>query len=578
MAFRTPNTVSTGEGTYNIKEKTFSGSGKAPAGYKKVPEPTVETTPIVTTNTKNGTTTVSTSGFPSQVSAKRATRRARTANRKAQRIRRAVTQTRQNASERKRKSAQTDRRLARTEAAIKSRRPKPTSIPKTFKGKPTAGTPTLKSLQVAAKTGALKTNQKGFVTTPPVRKATRELKQAKKAVRKTTGLTGPLTQGQKTFARRVAKKTPLSPRVVAAQTLAEQSGEAAQQREAEGNHNWLNIGYFDSGPGELTRDATWSNPKAAADATVRFLKGQEFGPSEGIKAILPASKGRSDREQIAAIANSGWASNPGYQELIEGTHDLIGVKQNPKAVKRLQRAKADAKSLGLNTSKVGEPAKKVVTRFKAAMVAAKELEKAKLPYVWGGGHGDLASRPTGGGLDCSGAVSYVLNKIGALKGSLVSGDMGSALSPGPGAITVFYNPVHTFMRIGNRYFGTSTTNPGGGAGFIEGTPDDLSKYSVGHVPGLGKQQALQLGITDLSGSTSFPGLSLSGSGTTATIESGASTTKGKPGFSQKPITPAQKARRKFKRLDELGVGSSEPPSDEVSPTLKRLEEKYGVAA
>lgn len=337
-------------------------------------------------------------------------------------------------------------------------------------------------------------------------------------------LTGPLTPGQKVFAKTLAKETKLSPRVAGAWALAEQSGDAAKQREAEGNHNWLNIGYSDSGPMGLTADKTWSSPKLAAKATAEFLKGQKYGASAGIQSILSA-RGKGPQAQIEAIGKSGWATNPAYTQSIAGTFSLVGVK----AKKPLP--------------------KKVMNRFHAGVVAAKELEKAKLPYVWGGGHGDPASRPTGGGLDCSGAVSYVLNKMGVLKGSLTSGDMGSVLRPGPGAVTVFYNPEHTFMRIGKKYFGTSNANPSGGAGFIPGSvagPEAASgSYNVGHVAGLGKKVAVALGIptgaTGASASTSFPGMTLSDGGTVATLTS-SGTTVDKPGFSNKPIklSPGQR--------------------------------------
>lgn len=480
---------------------------------------------------------------------------------------------------------------------VRSKKYQPPKLPSTkpvkFEGKPTAGTPTLKSLQVAKKTGTLRVNKRGFATTPPVRAAARELKKAKLVVKKSgPKIAGPLTHGQKVFAKRVAAKTALSPRVVAAQALAEESGSAAAQREAEGNQNWLNIGMTDSGPISLTQDRAWSHPKSAADATVAFLKGKKYGASPGIQAILPESKGKSDKGQIAAIAHSGWATNPDYQSSIEGTHALVSAKPgNPKATKRLAKAKVKAEKVGLDVGKpsshVGPAPKKVVTRFKAAKRAMKEVEG--LPYVWGGGHGSATSSPTGGGLDCSGAVGYVLNKIHAMKGSLTSGDMGSVLKPGPGALTVFYNGEHTFLRLGNEYWGTSVGDSGAGGLGPHPAPSAgyLASYSVGHVAGLGKKQALQLGFKNLGevGTQSFPGMTLSSSGTTATIDSGAGATVGKPGFSSKPIqlTPVQEARRKLHKLDQLGVEAGTPTTqtDGSAPStseLSRLEQKYSGAA
>ena len=51
----------------------------------------------------------------------------------------------------------------------------------------------------------------------------------------------------------------MDPHVVASWMLAEESGGAARSREAEGNHNWLNIGWTDSGRYSTT-GAVWSDP------------------------------------------------------------------------------------------------------------------------------------------------------------------------------------------------------------------------------------------------------------------------------------------------------------------------------
>lgn len=105
------------------------------------------------------------------------------------------------------------------------------------------------------------------------------------------------------------------------------------------------------------------------------------------------------------------------------------------------------------------------------VAAANRLDRAAFPYVWGGGH--QASPAPFGPMDCSGAVSYVLQQGGVKIPTMVSGALMSAGQPGPGAVTVFANPGHTFMRIGNRYFGTSGSNPGGGAGWF---PDPGAQY------------------------------------------------------------------------------------------------------
>ena len=118
-----------------------------------------------------------------------------------------------------------------------------------------------------------------------------------------------------------------------------------------------------------------------------------------------------------------------------------------------------------------------------AVARANQLERAHLPYVYGGHHGDRGPitnpRP---GLDCSSAVSYVLGIP-----PRVSGQFESYGRPGEGPITIYANPEHVLMRIGRRFFGTSRTNPDGGPGWIDPAPSAsyLSRFTVRHVDGAG---------------------------------------------------------------------------------------------
>jgi len=196
-------------------------------------------------------------------------------------------------------------------------------------------------------------------------------KQAQRVVSKFgKTVTGPLTEGQKIFINTVAKETGLSPRVIAAQVLAEQSGSAATQREAEGNHNWLNIGYFDSGPDpSITGDKGWSNPRTAGKLTAQFFKGKKFGASAGIKNIVN-TRGQSDAAQINAIVNSGWASS-GYGGTLQGTYSQVGVKN--KNTKKLRQAKKTLLEQKKNLSRSGLDVAKVAG-------ASRDSLKLKGPY------------------------------------------------------------------------------------------------------------------------------------------------------------------------------------------------------
>ena len=132
-----------------------------------------------------------------------------------------------------------------------------------------------------------------------------------------TGAQSQLTSDQQQFASRLAAQTGLDPSVISAWLLAEESGSAAQSRQAKNNNDWLNIGYTDSGT-YGSADSIWSNPISAADATAGWLKGQNTIPgygtaSSGIQGILNTA-GQPASVQIAALQNSGWASS-GYPSL-----------------------------------------------------------------------------------------------------------------------------------------------------------------------------------------------------------------------------------------------------------------------
>ena len=140
------------------------------------------------------------------------------------------------------------------------------------------------------------------------------------------GAQSQLTSGQQQFAARLAAQTGLDPSVISAWLLAEESGGAAQSRQAQNNNDWLNIGYTDSGT-YGSADSIWSDPITAADATAGWLKGQNTIPgygtaSSGIQAIL-GTAGQAPAVQIAALQNSGWASS-GYPSLPSLYQQLAG--------------------------------------------------------------------------------------------------------------------------------------------------------------------------------------------------------------------------------------------------------------
>lgn len=121
---------------------------------------------------------------------------------------------------------------------------------------------------------------------------------------------------------------------------------------------------------------------------------------------------------------------------------------------------------------------KITRRIERFVSRATKIDTAGPSYQWGGGHG---ARPAklGTPVDCSGAVAQILRT-----NPRVSGEMGKVLKPGRGRVNVYYNEGHTFMEIDGKFFGTSGSNPGGGAGWIPRSKMDkayLKGFKVGHV-------------------------------------------------------------------------------------------------
>lgn len=276
-----------------------------------------------------------------------------------------------------------------------------------------------------------------------------------------------LTPGQEQFATHLAGLTGLNPNVIKAWTLAEMSGNAATQRETAGNQNWLNIAYYDAGPGKITHDNVWKNPVTAAQATADFLNGRKYGAASGIRAILRYA-GKSPEAQLRAIWSSPWASshyNNGRDLL--GTYKMFATQPattppqvntpaltsaapaaadataptqttgyDPKAIQALNLIRSNAKAAKIPsiTFRIPQVDAPIVTDTPQSSRAARTpagqaalgsnvgnaiVKAAKqflgLPYSWGGG--SLTGPSTGiergantKGFDCSGLARYAIYK------------------------------------------------------------------------------------------------------------------------------------------------------------------------
>lgn len=117
----------------------------------------------------------------------------------------------------------------------------------------------------------------------------------------------------------------------------------------------------------------------------------------------------------------------------------------------------------------------------AATERANVIDAKRLPYKWGGGHGGKVNPRTTGPLDCSGAVSAVLGIDPRVSGQFET--WGRAGDGGSRGVTIYANGTHVLMKINGRFFGTSASNPGGGAGWIPSSAISkayLRKFTVRH--------------------------------------------------------------------------------------------------
>ena len=128
---------------------------------------------------------------------------------------------------------------------------------------------------------------------------------------------------------------------------------------------------------------------------------------------------------------------------------------------------------------IAAPSGPLLTRL---VTVANEIAAASIPYCYGGGHVTPA-RPSHGtychnaanehisgstyhGLDCSSAVSMLLQVSGVNTPTLDSTEFMSFGDPGPGTyLTIWANPTHVFVTLDGDDWGTSDANPYGGPGW-----------------------------------------------------------------------------------------------------------------
>lgn len=479
-----------------------------------------------------------------------------------------------------------------------------------FRGQGIVGTPSVDSVTKAARKRQLRRDGKNL-TTPEVRQTRRKVKRARREVRKARAA---LQTPRKNLMK--AGLDPEQARILAT-VLKTGRKMGASQKEmlaavqtalVESNISNPTVATdHDSLGWRQERQMYYPNPTNVKASSRRFF---EETASQGKGAGMTAGQ-LAQSVQRSAFPERYDERTGEAQPLLQAFRSAGNA--SPKAKARLERAEANAEDAARKAARLGieaeglvtpevarnigirEPEnagvpRRIVQSFKGMVGAAKQLEGWQLPYVWGGGHGTqkVGDPRDYGGLDCSSTVSHILQQGGVNMPTVVSGDFGAYTKPGPGAITILYNPEHVLMKIGNKYFGTSGTNPGGGPGWLDKSLGDSEmasgKYNIGHVPGFGPEVAKKMNL-DPDSYRQFPGMSVSGN--TATVTSGG-TVSYEPTFSDSPIVagdgPTKRKTRQQRiigQLRELGynvtskgvfkVGEGRQPSE-----YEAAKDRFGI--
>jgi hypothetical protein len=163
---------------------------------------------------------------------------------------------------------------------------------------------------------------------------------------------------------------------------------------------------------------------------------------------------------------------PTLDDQLQAVSQIVGVQPT--------QPTTDVLALGGGNAASGATSPDAPNSVSDMLHVAKAVSNRKLPYQWGGGHGSSPAK-IGTPVDCSGYVSQILGVK-----PRVSGDFEHYGDAGRGkAVTVYANGGHVLVSIQGRWFATSSSNPGGGAGEIQAPSRQyLAKFTVRHPRGL----------------------------------------------------------------------------------------------
>jgi cell wall-associated NlpC family hydrolase len=211
----------------------------------------------------------------------------------------------------------------------------------------------------------------------------------------------------------------------------------------------------------------WSFPRRQFIPHVSAVKTPKPKPRPKAKAAAPAP--------VAAASGSGVSEGaPSDAEIRAQLRELYGEA----AGKDPATARTVSLSGGLATAPPDAP-----ERLQRLVAAANQV--ARLPYVYGGGHGGGGGEGiwTDNAYDCSGSVSFALASAGFLKSPMDSGSLARWGKPGRGRwVTIYANAGHAFMVVGGARFDTVGLKQSGSR--WQPAYRSISGFTARHPPGL----------------------------------------------------------------------------------------------
>lgn len=212
---------------------------------------------------------------------------------------------------------------------------------------------------------------------------------------------------------------------------------------------------------------------AQADALMRSLGGQNGSAGATSSSTTTRTIPGVDNSQQRRALTAAYIANPHDPSALAAlAAGLLGAKDAPARTVTTSSGSRQASSGGTGGAS-------------GILGRANAINAKHLPYQWGGGH--QANVKPGQPLDCSGAVSRVLGVK-----AKVAKDFESWGKPGKGSnVTVYAKDSHVLMSIRGKdgkehFWGTSQSNPGGGAGWISKdqiSPEYLSGFVARHPEG-----------------------------------------------------------------------------------------------